>query len=333
MKRTKEFFGVLISVLVCVFVVFLGVYAATTVGTDISIEDDLTVTGNTITFGNGTTIDNSAAAGILVITEDQIDIVGYATISSDLLLEGDLYLDGTASIGTGIIIGDATTGILLPSTYTTGINISGVATTDINLSDGATIINNDASTLTITEALISLSGAASVSEDLSVEGGNFSVSGTMTASDVLTFSDGGTIDNSDANTLQLTETNIDLVGALAADALTVSDVLTFSDGGTIDNSDATTLTVTETLISLSGAASVSEDLSVIGGFSVDGTVSVSDANGIEVGGGITLTAGTASPSADCTVGSWYFRAGQSVSASIHYCEVANEWDVAGFLAD
>ena len=293
MKRTKEFFGVLISVLVCVFVVFLGVYAATTVGTDISIEDDLTVTGNTITFGNGTTIDNSAAAGILVITEDQIDIVGYATISSDLLLEGDLYLDGTASIGTGIIIGDATTGILLPSTYTTGINISGVATTDINLSDGATIINNDASTLTITEALISLSGAASVSEDLSVEGGNFSVSGTMTA----------------------------------------SDVLTFSDGGTIDNTDASTLTITETLISLSGAASVSEDLSVIGDFSVSGTVSVSDANGIEVGGGITLTAGTASPSADCTVGSWYFRAGQSVSASIHYCEVANEWDVAGFLAD
>jgi hypothetical protein len=77
-----------------------------------------------------------------------------------------------------------------------------------------------------------------------------------TLSDVLTFSDGGTIDNTGADTLTITETNIDLVGALAADAVTLSDVLTFSDGGTIDNTDATTLTVTEDNIALTGAVAV-----------------------------------------------------------------------------
>lgn len=76
----------------------------------------------------------------------------------------------------------------------------------------------------------------------------------LTLSDVLTFSDGGTIDNTAAATLTITETNIDLVGALAADAVTLSDVLTFSDAGTIDNTGADDLTITEVNIILEGAA-------------------------------------------------------------------------------
>ncbi|MFA5053920.1 MAG: hypothetical protein WC565_07665 [Parcubacteria group bacterium] len=46
----------------------------------------------------------------------------------------------------------------------------------------------------------------------------------------------------------------DLVGALTADAVTLSDVLTFSDGGTIDNTAADDLTITEVNIILEGAA-------------------------------------------------------------------------------
>lgn len=47
----------------------------------------------------------------------------------------------------------------------------------------------------------------------------------------------------------------DLVGAIALDATTLSDVLTFSGGGTIDNTAADTMTLTETNIVLSGAGS------------------------------------------------------------------------------
>lgn len=85
----------------------------------------------------------------------------------------------------------------------------------------------------------------------------------LTLTNVLTFSDGGTIDNTSATTLTITETNIDLVGATAADALTLSDVLTFSDGGTIDNTAADTLTITETNIDLTGTA-ILDDVTIAG---------------------------------------------------------------------
>ena len=62
-----------------------------------------------------------------------------------------------------------------------------------------------------------------------------------------------------------TATNFDFVGAMAADAVTVSDVLTFSDAGTIDNTDADTLTLTETTVAIAGEASISGDLTLTGG--------------------------------------------------------------------
>ena len=49
MKRKKEFFGVLISVLLSVSLVCLAVYATTTIGDDITVGDDLTATGDIIT--------------------------------------------------------------------------------------------------------------------------------------------------------------------------------------------------------------------------------------------------------------------------------------------
>jgi len=57
----------------------------------------------------------------------------------------------------------------------------------------------------------------------------------------------------------------DFVGAMAADAVTVSDVLTFSDAGTIDNTDATTLTLTESTVAIVGEATVSLDVDIKGG--------------------------------------------------------------------
>lgn len=193
-KRTKEFFGVLINVLVCVFIVSLGVYAATTIGLDITIDDDLIITGNNIDFDNGASISNSGNADLLVFTATQIDIVGYATVSQDFQVEGNLDAMGVAS-----------------------------------------------------------------------------VAGKTYLYDTLEFSDGGTIDNSGATTLQLTEDNIDLVGMLAIDHTSISEELQW-------------------------------------------------------GTGPALFGGIASPSGDCRQGSWYFRAGETASTSIYFCETEDEWD-------
>jgi hypothetical protein len=59
-----------------------------------------------------------------------------------------------------------------------------------------------------------------------------------------------------APTVTWTANSFDFVGAFAADALTLSDVLTFSDSGTIDNTAADTLTITETNITLAGLVGI-----------------------------------------------------------------------------
>ncbi|MFH1308722.1 MAG: hypothetical protein ABIH51_01780 [Patescibacteria group bacterium] len=202
MKHKKEFFGVFFSVIVSVFLVFLGVYAATTIGNDISITDDLTITGNALTFGNG-----------------------------------------------------------------------------------ASLSNSDTDLLTITETLVLISGKASISGDLQIEGND----------------------------------------------------LSFGNGAALSNAaDTELLTITETLVSIVGKASVSSDFYVGGNTTFDGYASLSEDTGLVFGGGAKLFGGTASPAGttlNCTIGSWYFRAGQGVSASIHYCAVANEWDLAEFLGN
>jgi hypothetical protein len=59
-----------------------------------------------------------------------------------------------------------------------------------------------------------------------------------------------------ATAVNWTATNFDFIGAMAADAVTLSDVLTFSDAGTIDNTAADTLTVTEDKIVLAGSVGI-----------------------------------------------------------------------------
>ena len=97
MRNKKEFFGVLISVLVCVFIVSLFVYAASTIGLDVIVDDDLTITGNTISFGNEASISNTEN-DLLLITEALTSFVGEVSISSNL------DVDGTASISDALIV-------------------------------------------------------------------------------------------------------------------------------------------------------------------------------------------------------------------------------------
>ena len=72
-----------------------------------------------------------------------------------------------------------------------------------------------------------------------------------------------------------TATSFDFVGTMALDATTLSDKLTFSDDATIDNSDANTLTLTETTVAIVGIADVTGNLAVDGTtVSLDGSTSV-----------------------------------------------------------
>lgn len=67
----------------------------------------------------------------------------------------------------------------------------------------------------------------------------------------------------------------DFVGAFAADALTLSDVLTFSGGGTIDNTAADTLTLVEDTVAVTGIFDVTGNIAANGTtIALDGATSV-----------------------------------------------------------
>ena len=127
MKNKKEFFGVLFSVLISVFLVFLGVYATTTVGDDITVGDDLIVTedvsltGNDIGFANGASISNAADAELLTLTETLVSVVGkasvsssfyvgsYASVATDLSVDGDLAVDYDGLFANALQVGNTAT--------------------------------------------------------------------------------------------------------------------------------------------------------------------------------------------------------------------------------
>ena len=72
-----------------------------------------------------------------------------------------------------------------------------------------------------------------------------------------------------APTVTWTANSFDFVGAMAMDAVTLSDVLTFSDAATIDNSGADTLTLTEVNVAVAGAFSSTGLADLNGGIAVD----------------------------------------------------------------
>lgn len=130
MKNTKDFFGVLLSVLVCVFLVGLAVYAATTIGLDVSIDDDLTITGNTIVFGNAASISNTDT-DLLLITETLISFEGKVSISQNLNVQSgasvseSLWVDGSASVSDGFRIGISSATITGGTASATGSCVQG----------------------------------------------------------------------------------------------------------------------------------------------------------------------------------------------------------------
>lgn len=69
-KNKRQIFAALIAVLISVFLVALVVYAATTIGNDVSIGGDLTV------IGNATTTGNQIVSGILTVNSSSTFLAG-----------------------------------------------------------------------------------------------------------------------------------------------------------------------------------------------------------------------------------------------------------------
>jgi len=120
---------------------------------------------------------------------------------------------------------------------------------------------------------------------------------TMSLSDALTLSDGATIDNTAADTLTITETNIALAGAVSATSLTVgggygSTGVTISDAGVIQADGAISSGGAVTGASLTdGTVSIASG-SVTGTWADLGTVTTVDIDGGSIDG-VTIGANSA----------------------------------------
>ena len=99
MKNKKEFFGVIISVLVCVFIVGLVVYATTTVGNNVSVGGVLSINGSG--------------------TATEFSVLGTASISEDLWASGSFQFAGGEEVATASYsrLGSNTTGHSLADAY------------------------------------------------------------------------------------------------------------------------------------------------------------------------------------------------------------------------
>lgn len=197
MRKSKEFFGVLLGVLVCVFLVFLGVYATTTVGDDITVGDDLVVTGLASvaeTFRVPLIYGNTDTGGYLRIG-DQALTSHSLDANDDLLVTGELEVDGTVYFDGNVSLSDSS---VLYTTDIIGVRDAGLYLIigDEALTSHSLAANDDllVSGKLEVDGLAYFDGAASVSSgDLSVESGNFSVDGTASVSGGLLVGSGATI--------------------------------------------------------------------------------------------------------------------------------------------
>jgi hypothetical protein len=134
---------------------------------DLILDNDLTVKGNTITFGNGSTIVNTDA-NTLTITEDTL------IVSNDLEITNDLTVSGnTITFGNGSVIENTHVNTLTITEDTlivsNDLTVSGntIAFGNIDLTESTSDSN---STLTITGQTLILSNDLEINNDLTVKG-------------------------------------------------------------------------------------------------------------------------------------------------------------------
>lgn len=347
MKHKKQFFSILLSVIICVFVFGAIVYATTTIGNNITVGGMLTISD--------------------VNQNDQIGIT--SSISADT--DGDtvygLYQEVDVGIGAPSTATRTAYGIYQAlsnsSEYDAGWSYNPFIAGITQSLDGST---NAATTKDIYGFWQDMPGYTGDNTDIY---GFYSALQSGGANSVVINYDGSVSANS---TDGIAQTGIVLSASMSrAGAGDTVYGIRITDGiitgGTgyginidVDDTDWTTaysIYVNDgSFPSYFGNASASfggdvkigngtaghldsdtENLYVEGILEVDGTahfdglVSASDANGMMVGGGAKFFGGTASPDFNCTGGSLYIRSGTgNEDTSFYLCNPTNTWNAINF---
>jgi hypothetical protein len=300
---------------------------------NVTIGGNLTVTGGDITLANGSTIDSSANAGILLLTEDVVKTSAALRVGNNIIQASDGGSTITMDINDNVTIGgnltvtggditlangstidsSANAGILLltedvvktSAAFTVGDNLT-VTGGDITLANGSTIDSSaNAGILLLTEDVVKTSAALRVGNNIiqASDGGstitmdindNVTIGGnlTVTGGDI-TLANGSTIDSSaNAGILLLTEDVVKTSAAFTVgDNLTVTGGdITLANGSTIDSSaNAGILLLTEDVVKTSAALRVGNN--IIQASDGGSTITMDINDNVTIGGNLTVTGG------------------------------------------
>lgn len=187
MKHKKQFFGVLISVLVCAFIVSLFVYATTTISEDIDVDAGKLVAGydaimehalqvgndssvsysrfGTTSTGHGLTANDDVLFGGVVEFDDDVYFDDFASIADDAYLRVPIIY-GAVDSGRYLRIGDqALTSHQLDAQddllITGELEVDGTAFFDgvVSVSSDGLVLDGD---ITITSGIVSPSATCVV---------------------------------------------------------------------------------------------------------------------------------------------------------------------------
>jgi len=328
MRNKKQFLGVLISVLVCVFIMSLVVYATTTVGDDVTVGADLVVTSGA-RIGTGTD-----AGHLTALADDSLFIEGEMEINGTSYFDGSITATEKVTVfydNSGVDVTDMSSNYLsIYNTDTTNMNFAGIifsSNFDLGGGNEGGIVGAG-----IAAQFLDHASMTSAPTDLIFWTGDATLSGMMgTSAERMRITSDGLVG---INTTT-PSTELSIVGTVSiSQDLWASGSFQFGGGEGTTAASYSRLGSTGTGHSLADA----DDLMVSGNMEVDGTayfdglVSVSESNGIMIGGGATIFGGTASPQGatlNCTAGSIYIHAGAaSVDETIAVCETTNSWQWA-----
>jgi hypothetical protein len=313
----KQFFSVLISVLICVFVFSVIVYATTTVGENVTIGGTLTIGGVAPLKADGTqALTANWDVGAFKVSVDSLWFNSY----NNIVINGHKATTLDPSGGDNIYMGYAagfgsTTSTNNIGYYNIGLGVAALQRVESghqNIAIGGNVLEN----------LVSGNGIIAIGHDA----GYNNITGSTniflgyragyyeTDSNKLFIDNTGRASEEDARGKALIYGEFD-----ATPSNQILRVNGFLGVGTVATPSYQ--------LSVDGTASISDNLYTEDIFA-SGVVSASDANGLMIGEGVKLTAGLASPSGACgTAGSLYIRSGQAdIDLVINICGSDGAWN-------
>ncbi len=192
MQDKKQIIGLILSVVLSVGLVVVGVNAATTIGTDVSVAGDLAVVSTT-TISEGLTVTNN------IVASDDLTVTATTTLNGDVVLGN--AADLAVGTGTSTFAGDVTVSRNLLASD--DLDVTGTTTLAKGLSVAHNIVASDD---------VAITGYTTTTGGLSVGGGQV-ISKHLTGTASLTF---GVITANTCATASMTVT-----GAAAGDTVTI----------------------------------------------------------------------------------------------------------------